>query len=54
MRGCRTAAAENLIVATGHSMMGISLGPVTGEIVIRLLTGEASGHDLSLLSPDRY
>ncbi|MES2705342.1 MAG: FAD-dependent oxidoreductase [Verrucomicrobiota bacterium] len=50
----KTAAAENLIVATGHSMMGVSLAPVTGDIVSRLLTGEAPTHDLTLLSPDRY
>ena len=50
----RTGAAENLIVATGHSMMGLSLGPITGQIVSRLLNGEAPGHPLELLSPDRY
>jgi D-amino-acid dehydrogenase len=26
----RTAAAENLIIASGHAMLGVSLGPVTG------------------------
>ena len=50
----RTGAADNLIVATGHSMMGLSLGPVTGQIVGRLLDGEAPGHPLELLSPDRH
>lgn len=50
----RTAAASNLILATGHGMMGLSLGPVTGQIVSRLLSGESPGYDLSLLSPDRY
>ena len=50
----RTGAATNLIVATGHSMMGLSLGPITGQIVTRLLAGEAPGHPLELLSPDRY
>ena len=50
----RTGVAENLIVATGHSMMGLSLGPVTGQIVARLLAGEAAGHPLERLSPDRY
>ena len=50
----RTGAAQNLILATGHSMMGLSLGPITGRIVSQLLAGEAPGHDLRLLSPDRY
>ncbi len=50
----RSGAAANLVVATGHSMMGLSLGPVTGRIVSQLLAGEETGHDLRGLSPDRY
>jgi D-amino-acid dehydrogenase len=50
----KTAAAGNLVVATGHAMMGLSLGPVTGKIVSQLLTGEKPVLDLTLLSPDRY
>jgi D-amino-acid dehydrogenase len=50
----RTAAAENLVVATGHAMMGLSLGPVTGKIVSQLLSHEPTDFALQLLSPDRY
>jgi D-amino-acid dehydrogenase len=50
----RTAAAANLIVATGHAMMGLSLGPITGRLVADLLAGEQPEIDLALLSPDRY
>lgn len=50
----RTAASPNLIVATGHGMMGLSLAPVTGDIAGRLVDRETPGFDLSLLSPDRY
>jgi D-amino-acid dehydrogenase len=50
----RTGAAKNLVVATGHAMMGISLGPVSGQIVADLITGESPAFDLTLLSPDRY
>jgi D-amino-acid dehydrogenase len=50
----RPAALSNLVVATGHAMMGLSLAPVTGTIVSSLLAREAPGWDLSLLSPDRY
>lgn len=50
----RTAKFENLSVATGHAMMGLSLGPVTGELIADLLSGAPSKHDLSMLSPDRY
>ncbi len=50
----RTQAAENLVVATGHSMMGLSLAPVSGEIAARIASGEEVGYDLTLLGPDRY
>ncbi len=50
----RTQKFRNLIVATGHAMMGLSLGPVTGDIVSKILAGEESAFDLTPLSPDRY
>lgn len=50
----RTARAPNLVVATGHAMMGVSLGPVTGRRVADILSGEQPGSDENLLSPDRY
>ena len=50
----RTRAASNLIVATGHSMMGLSLAPITGELVGQLADGEPTRFDLALLAPDRY
>ena len=30
---------EGLVVATGHGMLGLTLGPVTGEIVSRQILG---------------
>lgn len=50
----RTSRFENLTIATGHAMMGMSLAPVTGELVAQLLAGEEPGHDLTLVSPDRF
>ncbi len=50
----RTAAAKNLVVATGHAMMGLSLAPVTGAITARLVANEDPGFDLTLLNPDRF
>ncbi|MDB5384762.1 MAG: dadA [Planctomycetaceae bacterium] len=50
----RTERFENLIVATGHAMMGVSLGPASGQIVSNLVSHESPGFDLRLLSPDRY
>ena len=45
---------DNLVVAAGHAMLGVSLGPITGQIVARLIAAEPPGFDLALLSPDRY
>ncbi len=50
----RTGRFDNLILATGHAMMGMSLGPITGQIVADLLTGTQPAIDIALLSPDRY
>jgi D-amino-acid dehydrogenase len=50
----RFAAYDNLSTATGHAMMGLSLGPVTGRLMAEVLSGEKPSLDLTLLSPDRY
>lgn len=50
----RPARFDNLVVAGGHAMIGLSLGPITGRIVADLVAGRDPGFDLSLLSPDRF
>ncbi len=50
----RTRKFENVSLATGHSMMGMSLGPVTGRLMAEILAGEKPATDIALLSPDRY
>ena len=50
----RTAKFSNLIIATGHAMMGLSLGPISGKLVSEIVSGEKPSFDLTLLSPDRY
>ena len=44
----------NLIAATGHSMMGLSLAPATGKIVADLVEDNAPAVDISEFSPDRF
>ncbi|HEX6534068.1 MAG TPA: glycine oxidase ThiO [Gemmatimonadaceae bacterium] len=43
-----------LVYATGHSRNGILLGPLTGECVARLVTGETVPHDLSPFAVERF
>ncbi|HEX7861417.1 MAG TPA: FAD-dependent oxidoreductase [Verrucomicrobiae bacterium] len=50
----RTAKYKNLIVATGHAMMGLSLGPISGKLVAETLSDEKPSINIELLSPDRY
>ena len=50
----RTRKFENLCMATGHGMMGLSLGPITGKLVAEILAGEKPEWDISMLSPERY
>jgi len=50
----RTAKFANLTIATGHAMMGLSLGPITGQLVSEILSDEKPSFDLTLLNPDRY
>ena len=48
----RTGKYCNLSIATGHAMMGLSLGPITGELIAQTIAENAPGEPL--LDPDRY
>ena len=50
----RTARYTNLTIATGHAMMGLSLGPITGKLMGEILSGERPSIDVTMLNPDRY
>ncbi len=50
----RTTRFRNLIIATGHAMIGVSLAPVTGRIVANLAAGHDPEMDISLLHPERF
>ncbi|MCP5517650.1 MAG: FAD-dependent oxidoreductase [Verrucomicrobiales bacterium] len=50
----RSERWRNLVVATGHAMMGLSLAPITGRLVADLLSDRTPSIPLAMLSPDRY
>ena len=50
----RVKKLENVIVAAGHAMLGMSLGPITGKLVSQLARGEASQLGLTPLSAERF
>ncbi len=45
---------SNLIIATGHAMLGLSLGPGTGQIVAELATGQETAFDTHPLRVERF
>jgi len=45
---------HNLILATGHAMLGLSLGPGTGQIVSELVNGQAPAFDIHPLRLERF
>jgi D-amino-acid dehydrogenase len=45
---------ENLIAATGHAMLGITLAAVTGRLVSDLVSGRNPAVDIGALNPDRF
>lgn len=50
----RVPHLDNLVVATGHAMMGLSLAPVTGKLVSEILTNRPTSIALDALAPDRF
>jgi D-amino-acid dehydrogenase len=50
----RADGIGNLVLATGHAMLGITLAPVTGEIVASLVAGERPSHDVAPFAPSRF
>ena len=45
---------SNLVVATGHAQLGISLGSATGLLVKELLNGESTSVDISAFAAERF
>ncbi|MDT8416110.1 MAG: FAD-dependent oxidoreductase [Flavobacteriaceae bacterium] len=49
----RIASLQNATLATGHAMMGWSLGPATGKLVSEIISGEKMSMDIRPFKPDR-
>jgi D-amino-acid dehydrogenase len=50
----RSHRLSNLVVATGHAMMGLAMAPITGRLIAELLDDQPTRLDLAPLSPDRF
>ena len=45
---------NNLVIASGHAMLGLSLGPATGKLVSEIINNEATSIDVKAFNPDRF
>ncbi|WP_350286052.1 FAD-dependent oxidoreductase [uncultured Croceitalea sp.] len=49
----RSSKYKNLTIATGHAMMGWSLGPATGKLVSEIVSGQKTSMDITPFYPER-
>jgi D-amino-acid dehydrogenase len=49
----KSSKCENLVLATGHAMLGWSLGPATGKLVSEIVSGKSPSMDIQSFHPDR-
>lgn len=50
----RIGEYNNISVATGHAMMGLNMGPITGKLIAEIITGKKPSFDLKLMNPKRF
>jgi D-amino-acid dehydrogenase len=50
----RSKKCGNLVVATGHAMIGLSLGAGTGKLVSEIINDEKTSMDLSAFAVERF
>ncbi len=50
----RTKNCSNLLIATGHSMLGLAMGAGTGKLVMELATGQTPSIELKPFEVERF
>jgi len=50
----RSGRIKNLVFATGHSMMGLSLAPGTGKLISEIINREKTSMDIGAFDPERF
>ena len=50
----RSKKINNLVIATGHSMIGLSLGAGTGKLVAEIIEEKPTSIDISFYHPERF
>jgi len=50
----RTPQADNLVLATGHGMLGVSMSAITGFLISEVVTGQPPSLDLAPYNAARF
>jgi D-amino-acid dehydrogenase len=50
----RAGIADNVYIATGHGMLGVTMAPLTGQIMADLICNGTTSYDISAFNPDRF
>ncbi|RZK64830.1 MAG: amino acid dehydrogenase, partial [Pedobacter sp.] len=50
----RSKSMDNLIIATGHGMMGLGLGPATGLLVSQIIGEKTTAVSVDAFQPSRF
>ena len=50
----RSGSFSNLVISTGHAMMGISLAPATGKLVSELVSNQRLSMNIEAFQPERF
>jgi D-amino-acid dehydrogenase len=50
----RSKQLDNLVIATGHGMMGLGLGPATGLLISQLIDGVKTAVNVEPFQPSRF
>ena len=49
----KSSKCDNLTIATGHAMMGWSMGSATGKFVSEIISSKKPSMNLEMFQPDR-
>jgi D-amino-acid dehydrogenase len=50
----RSGRVSNLVVGTGHAMLGLAMGPITGKIIAELIQGQPTSLPLDGFEVERF
>ncbi|MGH2645841.1 MAG: NAD(P)/FAD-dependent oxidoreductase, partial [Chitinophagaceae bacterium] len=50
----RLKGIPKITIATGHGMMGMSLGPATGKLVSEIIAGKKESMNIKAFDPERF